>query len=134
MTPQYTEALADISHGLSLVDMWGRMGWADVKRRYRRTAIGPFWQSLSLLIFVLAMSVIWASLFNMNVKEYLPYLNSVMMVWMLLSAFITEGAIVFVSAEGLIKQLRVSYMMLICAMIWRNLIAFGHNLLVYVAI
>jgi ABC-type polysaccharide/polyol phosphate export permease len=134
MTPQYTEALADITHGVSLVEMWGRMGWADVKRRYRRTVIGPFWQSLSLLIFVLAMSVVWGSLFNMSVKDYLPFLNSGMMVWLLLSAFITEGSTIFVSAEGLIKQLRVSYAMLICAMIWRSLITFGHNLLVYIPI
>jgi ABC-type polysaccharide/polyol phosphate export permease len=134
MTPHYAEALADITHGVSLVEMWGRMGWADVKRRYRRTAIGPFWQSLSLLIFVLAMSVVWASLFHMDVKEYLPYLNSGMMVWWLISAFITEGSLVFVSAEALIKQLKISYMMLICAMVWRNLIAFAHNLLIYIPV
>jgi ABC-type polysaccharide/polyol phosphate export permease len=134
MTPQYAEALADITQGVSLVDMWGRMGWADVKRRYRRTVIGPFWQCLSLLIFVLTRSVVWASLFNMNVKEYLPYLNSGMMVWLLLSAFINEGSAVFVGNEGLIKQLKVSYMMLICAMVWRSLIGFAHNLLVYIPI
>jgi ABC-type polysaccharide/polyol phosphate export permease len=134
MTPHYGEALADIAHGVTLVDMWGRMGWADVKRRYRRTVIGPFWQSLSLLIFVLAMSVVWASLFNMNVKEYLPYLNSGMMVWMLLSAFITDGSAIFISAEGLIKQLKISYTMLICAMLWRSLITFAHNLAIYVPI
>ena len=114
--------------------MWGRMGWADVKRRYRRTVIGPFWQSLTLLIFVLVMSLVWATLFNMNVKEYLPYLCSGMIVWLLLSAFITEGATLFVSAEGLIKQLKISYMMLVCAMIWRTLIASAHNLLVYVPV
>jgi ABC-type polysaccharide/polyol phosphate export permease len=134
MTPHYGEAFADISHGLSLTDMWGRMGWADVKRRYRRTVIGPFWQSLTLLIFVLVMSLVWATLFNMNVKEYLPYLCSSMIVWLLLSAFITEGATLFVSAEGLIKQLKISYMMLVCAMIWRTLIASAHNLLVYVPV
>jgi ABC-type polysaccharide/polyol phosphate export permease len=134
MTPNYAEALADITQGVSLFDMWGRMGWADVKRRYRRTVIGPFWQSLSLLIFVLAMSVVWASLFNMSVSDYLPFLNSGMMVWLLLSSFITEGSTIFVSAEGLIKQLRVSYTMLICAMLWRTLITFGHNLLVYIPI
>jgi ABC-type polysaccharide/polyol phosphate export permease len=134
MTPHYAEALGDIVQGVRLVDMWGRMGWAEVKRRYRRTVIGPFWQSLSLLIFVLAMSVIWASLFNQSVQEYLPYLNSGMMVWLLLSAFITDGSTVFVANESLIKQLKVSYMMLICAMIWRSLIAFAHNLLVYIPI
>jgi ABC-type polysaccharide/polyol phosphate export permease len=70
----------------------------------------------------------------MDVKQYMPYLCSGMIVWLLLSAFITEGATLFVSAEGLIKQLKISYMMLVCAMIWRTLIASAHNLLVYVPV
>ncbi len=134
MTPQYGEAVAELIEGVGLVDLWGRMGWADVKRRYRRTIFGPFWSSVSLAIFVLAMGTTFAALWNLDPKEYLPFLTSGMMTWLLLSAFITEGCQVFVAAEGLIKQLRINYTMLLCTMIWRNLIAFAHNFVVYVPI
>jgi ABC-type polysaccharide/polyol phosphate export permease len=132
MTPQYGEAIADLVKGIGLVDLWGRIGWADVKRRYRRTALGPFWSSFSLAVFVVAMGLVWANLWNINPKEYLPYLASGMLTWALLTSFIMEGCNVFVSAEGLIKQMRINYTMLLCAMVWRNVIAFAHNLIVYV--
>jgi ABC-type polysaccharide/polyol phosphate export permease len=134
MTPNYGEAIADIVHGARMSDLWGRMGWADIRRRYRRTVIGPFWTSLSLAIFIITMGIVWANLWKLDPKEYLPYLASGLIAWVLFSSFVTEGCSVFVSAEGLIKQLPVSYSMLICAMIWRNLIVFAHNLAIYVPI
>jgi ABC-type polysaccharide/polyol phosphate export permease len=134
MTADYAEAITDILRGIASTDMWGRMGWQDVKRRYRRTVIGPFWASLSLAVFALSIGLVWANLWNMDPREYLPYLTSGMMVWVLFSAFVTEGCMVFISSESLIKQLPVPYSMLICAMVWRNLIAFAHNFAVYVPI
>jgi ABC-type polysaccharide/polyol phosphate export permease len=134
MTPYYGEAIADFVEGVRLVDLWGRMGWAETKRRYRRTVIGPFWSSFSLAIFVGTMGIVWATIFKIDFKEYMPYLTSGMLVWLLLSSFITEGCQVFVAAESLIKQLRINYTILLFAMVWRNLITFGHNLVVYVPV
>jgi ABC-type polysaccharide/polyol phosphate export permease len=134
MTPQYGEAVADLIEGVGLVDLWGRMGWADVRRRYRRTVFGPFWSSFSLAIFVGTMGFVWATLWKIDPKQYLPYLASGMLTWLLLTSFITEGCQVFVAAESLIKQLRINYTMLLCAMVWRNLITFAHNMVVYIPV
>ena len=38
-------AWKDLSEGLFKYQLWGRIGWLDVKRRYRRTVIGPFWSA-----------------------------------------------------------------------------------------
>ena len=73
MTPNYGDAIADIVHGAGMFDLWGRMGWADIRRRYRRTVIGPFWTSVSLAIFIITMGVVWANLWKLDPKEYLPY-------------------------------------------------------------
>jgi hypothetical protein len=32
--------------------MWGRLGWQDIKRRYRRTVIGPFWNIVTCGLFL----------------------------------------------------------------------------------
>jgi homopolymeric O-antigen transport system permease protein len=134
MTPQYGEAVADLFEGIGLVGLWGRMGWAEIKRRYRRTVFGPFWSTLSLAIFVGSMGFVWATLFKIDPKQYLPYLASGMLTWVLFTAFITEGCMVFIAAENLIKQQRINYTMLLCAMVWRNLITFAHNIVVYVPV
>ena len=134
MTPHYQESIADIFAGIRVVPLWGRMGWADIRRRYRRTVFGPFWSSISLAIFVVALGLVWANLWNLDPKEYLSFLASGMLAWLLFTAFIAEGCTVFVAAEGLIKQLPVNYTMLICAMIWRNLIVFFHNFVIYIPV
>jgi ABC-type polysaccharide/polyol phosphate export permease len=134
MTPQFQPALDDIASGLRRWDMWGRLGWRENKRRYRRTVIGPFWSTLSLAVFVVVLGFVWSRLWQQNPQEYMPYLTSGMVVWLLLSVIITEGCNAFIQGEALIKQLRMSYTLLACAVVWRNVIVFGHNLLIFVIV
>jgi ABC-type polysaccharide/polyol phosphate export permease len=134
MTPHFRAALADITSGLRAWEMWGRLGWRENKRRYRRTVIGPFWSTLSLAVFVVVLGFVWSRLWQQNPKEYMPFLTSGMVVWLLLATLISEGCIAFIQAEALIKQLRVSYTLLACAVVWRNVIVFGHNMLIFVIV
>jgi len=134
MTPQYDLAFRDIVGGLLNWRMWGRLGWQETKRRYRRTLIGPFWTTLSLGIFIFALGIVWAQLWKQNPKTYLPFLASGMLAWVLVSSVITEGCVVFTSGENLIKSLRVSYTTLTCAIVWRNLIVLMHNCIIFIAV
>ena len=34
-------ACVDVIAGMGAIDIWGRLGWRETKRRYRRTAFGP---------------------------------------------------------------------------------------------
>jgi ABC-type polysaccharide/polyol phosphate export permease len=134
MRPEYSSARQDFAAGLADWPMWGRLGWADVRRRYRRTAIGPFWTSLSLSVFVLALGIVWAALWQQPLRTFLPFLCAGLVVWTFVSTTIAESCSVFVAQESLIKQIRFDYSMLASAMVWRNLIVFFHNLLVYVLV
>jgi ABC-type polysaccharide/polyol phosphate export permease len=134
MTPQYDRAFHDISLGLAHWRMWSRLGWGEVRRRYRRTAVGPFWTTFSLGIFIFALSTVWSGLWKMDVREFLPFFCAGMVTWYLLSAIITEGCTIFVMSESLIKQMSVSYTLIACAMVWRNIIVFAHNFLVFVVV
>jgi lipopolysaccharide transport system permease protein len=53
---------------------------------------------------------------------------------MMMSAILNEGSVAMVLAEALIKQLRISYTVLVCTVIWRNVVVFGHNLLIMVLV
>ena len=44
--PDYAIARADIIDGICAFRIWTRLGWQEVKRRYRRTVFGPFWATL----------------------------------------------------------------------------------------
>ena len=119
MTPQYDLAFRDLREGIADWQMWGRQGWSDVRARYRRTAFGPFWATVSLGIFMVTFSFVWAQLWKMNVRDYLPFVAAGMLTWTLLSGIITEGVMTFISAESLIKSMRFPFTVLSCAEIGR---------------
>ncbi len=134
MVPQYTVALADFIDGMTAWRMWGRLGWQEIKRRYRRTVIGPFWNTLSLGIFMVALGIVWSALWHQNPKTYMPFLASGLLAWNMVAAIVSEGCVTFVAGEGLIKQLRFPYSLLACSVAWRNLIVFFHNLVIFLAV
>src|ERR1700681_2182854 len=115
MTPHYADAWIDVIGGASNVEIWGRLGWQEVKRRYRRTVLGPFWSTLSLAIFIFSLGFVWANLWGQDPATYLPFLCGGLLAWTLVASIIGEGCQVFSSAEGLLKQLTISLTALSCA-------------------
>ena len=45
----------DIKKGLSAYTIWCILGWHDIKQRYRRSIIGPFWFTLSTALLVMVL-------------------------------------------------------------------------------
>lgn len=127
-------ALWDIVAGLRLWEMWVRQSSNEVRRRYKRTLLGPMWVTVSLVIFAIVLSFVWAGLWKMQVSEFLPFLLSGLIPWGLVSSAIGESCMVFLAGEGLIKSRQFPYSTLIYAVLTRNLVIFGHNLIGYVPI
>jgi ABC-type polysaccharide/polyol phosphate export permease len=123
--------LRDLVDGLMRPSVWGRLGWLEVKRRYRRTVIGPFWSVISLAVFVTTIGSVGVALWNQNPFQYLPYLTAGMLAWLMISNTITEACTLFVAGSNLYRQARFDYSLLVYALIWRNLLVFLHQLLVY---
>lgn len=110
------------------------LGWQDIKQRYRRSALGPFWITLSLGVTVVMMGFLYSKLFKQDIRFYLPYLATGMVIWSLISTMINESATVFIQAEGIIKQIPMPFGIHILRMIWRNVIIFFHNMAVVLVI
>jgi len=134
VTPQYARAFDDLYQGASNYRMWGRLGWREIRRRYRRTFLGPFWSSFNVAVMVFSMGFLWAALFNQPVGDYMPYLAGGIITWTFLSACMSEGATVFTSSAGLITTIRLPQSLLIMTMVWRNMIVFFHNLLIFLVV
>lgn len=129
-----TTAGQDLVGGLLRTDLWARLGWLDVKRRYRRTLIGPFWTSISLALYVVSVGIVGAGLWHQDIREYLPFLASGMIAWLLVSTVINEAGSLLVSGHALFRNVKFEYSILAYALVWRNFIVFLHNLVVYVLI
>ena len=120
----------DIQKSVLSSSLWLTLGWQDIKQRYRRSVLGPFWITLSLGITILVMGFLYAKLFHQDIRMYIPYLASGMVFWSLISTVINESATVFIQAEGIIKQIPMPFGIHVLRMIWRNVIVFFHNVVV----
>jgi lipopolysaccharide transport system permease protein len=130
----YAVARADIIDGLRAFRVWTRLGWQEVKRRYRRTVFGPFWATLSIGAFIGGMVFIWAPLFKTDVTSYLPFLSAGMVSWTFATALISEGCGTYTAGTSVITQLNFPYTMLNFMVVWRNIIVFFHNVLIVVIV
>ena len=133
LRPLAITAGQDFLAGLQRWDVFTRLGWFEVKRRYRRTIIGPFWGTLNLAVFVIALGTVGGGLLNKNFSEYLPFLAAGMIVWVFISTVFSESCTLFVASQSLFRQMQFSYSTLSYALVWRNIIAFMHNITVYFA-
>lgn len=126
-----TTAGQDLVRGLAKWHISSRLGWLEIRRRYRRTIIGPFWNSINLGILVVALGGIGVGLWKQNVATYVPFLTAGLIVWILISTIVSESCLLFVISQNLFRQVRFDYSILAYSLVWRNFIAFLHNLLVY---
>jgi lipopolysaccharide transport system permease protein len=132
--PDYAIARTDIIDGLLSFRVWTRLGWQEVKRRYRRTLFGPFWATLSIGAFIGGMVFIWAPLFKTDVSSYLPFLSAGLVTWAFATALISEGCGTYTAGVSLITQLNFPYTVLNFMVVWRNIIVFFHNVLIVVIV
>jgi ABC-2 type transport system permease protein/lipopolysaccharide transport system permease protein len=126
--------MADMATGLKRWPLWASLAWMDVRQRYRRSILGPFWITLSLGIMVLGLGVVYGALFNQDLHAYLPYLATGYIVWGLISTLLTESPYVFIVAHDTIKQIPFPLSTFVYRMVVRNLIVLAHNLLVYLVV
>jgi ABC-type polysaccharide/polyol phosphate export permease len=134
VTPYYAAAWNDIVGGLWQWPIWGRLGWQEVRRRYRRTVLGPFWTTLSIGMFLGGMAFLWAPLFRTTVSSYLPFLAAGLVTWTFATSLINEGCSTYAAGNALITQLSFPYSVLNYITIWRNTIVFLHNVIIVVVV
>ncbi|MGW0043950.1 galactan export ABC transporter permease subunit Wzm/RfbD [Rhodococcus sp. NPDC003348] len=128
----FRRAVKDLRDGFAQRELWLSLGWQDIKQRYRRSVIGPFWITIATGVQATAIGILYAALLDMPLDEFLPYVTVGLIVWNLINASIIEGSEVFIANEGLIKQLPSALSVHIYRLVWRQLLFFAHNLVIYV--
>ena len=133
-TRSWSRAFGDLAAGLRQRGLWGHLGLQDIKQGYRRSVIGPFWITISLGVQALGMGLLYAALFDQPIAFFLPYLAVGLIIWQFMASCINEGAEVFIRNEGLIKHLPAPLSVHVFRLVWRQLLFFGHNALVWIAL
>jgi ABC-2 type transport system permease protein len=130
----FGRAVADIRDGLRDRELWSHLGWQDIKQRYRRSVLGPFWITISQGVLALGLGILYSLLFKLDLPTFLPFIATGFIVWGFINGCLTEGMETFIASEGLIKHLPAPLTVYALRTVWRQTLMFAHNLIVYVVI
>ncbi|TRM54256.1 ABC transporter permease [Achromobacter sp. LC458] len=124
-------ALEDLSSALRRSTLIATLGWQDVRQRYRRSALGPFWLTISMGVMIGTIGLVFGQIFKSPMEEFLPFLAAGLILWTFISSVITEGCSSFIAAEAVIKQLPIPLSVHVFRQLWRNLIILTHNIVIF---
>jgi lipopolysaccharide transport system permease protein len=111
---------------------WLYLSWFDIKQRYKRSTLGPLWVTISTGILIGMLSILWSTLFKLDVQDYVPFFAIGQVVWTYIAMQLTDASIGFSQFDYIIKQGKVSFSSFILRLLSRNLIIFAHNLLIII--
>jgi lipopolysaccharide transport system permease protein len=127
-------AWADLISAIHGWEFWGTLGWNDIKQRYRRSVLGPFWLTITQAMMVGCIGVLYSFLFKVPVSEYLPYVTLGLLLWGFMSSLVSDGCAAFTANESFLKQLAVPKSSFVLRLIWRNLLMFAHHMVIYIPV
>jgi ABC-2 type transport system permease protein len=99
--------LRDLWHGWrDYRELWLTVGLYDIRKRYRRTLLGPFWITISLGAFILGLSFIYSPLVGGEAGSFLPFVAFGFIAWQFISQLVLDGCTVFIANGPIIEQLQ----------------------------
>lgn len=123
--------LKDVLDGLHRYPLVLMLGWQDIRERYQRSVLGPFWLTISMGVMIVSIGFVFGHLSNSPMEEFLPFLTIGLILWAYMSAIVSDGCLSFMSAEQIIKQLPMPLFIHVLRVIWRNTLILFHNFLIF---
>lgn len=114
--------------------VWFHLGFLEVRQKYRRSVLGPWWISLSMLIFIAVMSLLFSRLFAQPLDQYITFFTAGFMLWSFISTCMNESTEIFRANSSFIKQINLPYNIYVLKFITKNTIILAHNFVVYLLV
>ncbi len=103
----------------------------DMRQRYTRTALGPWWGILSNIVFVGAMGITFGALFGQPIATYLPYVAASMACWTFINGVVVEAPASFVRGAGIVTSYPIPLSTMAIRSVADKFALFGHFIAVY---
>lgn len=127
-------ALRDLGEAMQRYPLWVALGTMEVKQRYKRSVLGPFWITINIGIMIFGIGYIYANVFHSLHSSYIPYLATGIIAWNFINSSLSEGTAAFILAGPIIKNVTISKLIHILHCLWRNIIIFLHNIIIMVPV
>jgi len=131
---RHRAAWRDLCEGLGQWRLVWTLAWLDIRLRYRGSMLGPFWLTISTGAMVAAMGVLYAVLFRLELRDYIPFLALSLVLWNFLGALVSDSCVAFTANEGLIRSVRMPFTLYAARIVVRNVVVLAHNAAVVVVV
>jgi len=90
-----TKANKEIINTITNFDLWYNIAISKLRVRFIRTALGPIWEIIGTMVFLIFISLIWSRLWGREFFEYFGFLYTGYAIWKIMSTTITESTFLF---------------------------------------
>lgn len=92
----------DIVRSFRRITLWAMPGWFDFILGYRRTLLGPFWETVAMALWIGGLGVVFSYSLGEGDTQYMAYVGVGVVVWFYMSSLMTSSADLFRSKDSLI--------------------------------
>jgi lipopolysaccharide transport system permease protein len=109
---------------------WRALAAFDIRSKYRRTSLGPWWITISNALFALIIGLVSGRFLGSDMTTYLPFFVTGLTIWNFIGSGLVEGSQTLILAGGMIKASNLPIAFYVLRMVHRNFIILMHNILV----
>lgn len=124
----------DLYRSFSIARLWLALGWRDIRARYRRTVLGPFWTVMSAGVLIFSLGAVYSILWGVDLTGFLPYFSAGFISWSLIVANTNESCGAFLAGQDIIRSYKMPYAIHVLRVLWRNILVFGHSLTIHLLV
>jgi ABC-type polysaccharide/polyol phosphate export permease len=124
----------DVYRGFRAAPLWLLLGWSDIRLRYRRSVLGPFWITISMAVLIIVLGFVYSKIFHTDIRTYLPYLALGFIVWGFITSSTNEACGAFGDSGAIIKQIGIPFSVFVFRVVWRNFIVLLHTIILVIPI
>ncbi|MGN8112279.1 ABC transporter permease [Paraburkholderia sp. 22098] len=121
---------ADLKQSMASYRLWTLLGWLEIRQRYARSRVGPFWLTISMGVMIGSIGVVYGSLFGQKMSDYLPFLAISLVMWTMFAQTVQEGSIAYINSATYIRQAATPKLIYVFQVMWRNLVILAHNFII----
>jgi ABC-type polysaccharide/polyol phosphate export permease len=131
---RFADGVLDLKSGLRYWRLSHLIGLGEIRRRYARSRLGQFWLTLSTAIMVVALGVVWSTLWKANIRDLMPFFAISLVIWNLITGVLGEASTTFVATGPMFLNQGMSFSTAIYGLIYKHLLIFLHNVPIIVII
>jgi ABC-type polysaccharide/polyol phosphate export permease len=114
-------------------NLWKSLSWAwlDTVCQYRRSRIGPLWETINVLVMLVGLTVVSSSVFGTSIFTIIGHAGIGIIVWSAIASLVIEGPGTFVRNCGYVTNSRLSIDLYVGRAVFKTLITFSHHFVIY---